>query len=112
MLRIIHFQSLEGVFGTLYHLLRHAGHPGYMYAETVGRAAFPQFTQEDDLCSHFLHRDVEILNPWVEFFKVVQLVVVRGEQRFGAVTIFMNIFHYRPGDGHSVVGGCASADLV
>ena len=112
MLGVIHFQGLQGVFGTLDNLFRHTGHPGDMDSETVGGAAFFQFAEEDDLGSDFLNGYVEVPDPRVDFLEVVELVVMGGKKGLGAVTIFMDIFNYGPGDGHSVVGRGAAADLI
>ena len=107
-----YLEGLEGTFGGGDDLPRHPGHAGHVDAETVRRAPLLQQPQENHLLPDLLHRHMEILDPGIRLRQVVQFVVVRREQRLRPVTIFMNIFHDRPGDGHPVIGRGAPADLV
>ena len=83
-----------------------------MDSETVGRAAFLEFAQEYNLSTDLLYRDMEVLDPRVYLLKIIELVIMGGEKGLGAMAIFMDIFHDRPGYRHAVVGRCSPSDLI
>ena len=68
-----------------------------MNSETVGDAAFAEFSQEDYLLAGFLYGYVVVLNALVLVFKVVELVVVGGEEAFCAASSLVQIFHQGAG---------------
>ena len=83
-----------------------------MDSKAVRYAAFAQLAQEDYVLAGFLNGNVEILDPLVLVFKVVELVVVGCEEAFCAVAPLVQVLHKGAGYGHSVVGGRAAANLV
>ena len=83
-----------------------------MDSEAVRCASFPKLPEEYHLGTDFLDGDMEILYTLVTLFQVVEFVVVGREKGLGAVAVFMDVFDYRPRDGHSVVGRSSPADLV
>ena len=83
-----------------------------MQSETVCRAALLEFPEENDLFADFLDCHMEVLHTGIDSFQVIQFVIVCGEQCLGALSVFMYEFDYRPGNGHSVVSGCTSADFI
>ena len=105
-------QRRQSLLRRFKHLLRHTGHSGNMKTEAVSHTTFHQFAQEDDILAHLLHRNMEILYARIDFFKIVEFMIMSGEKSLGSVTIFVDIFNYRTCDGHSVVGRRSSADLI
>ena len=83
-----------------------------MYAEAVGRAALPELSEEDYLLAHFLYGNVEVFHAREYALEVVELMIVRGKQRLGALSVFMDVLHDAAGNGHAIVGGCSAAYLV
>ena len=83
-----------------------------MDTEAVGGAALAQLAQEQDFPAHFLHSHVVILHAREEALQVVELVIMGGEERLGALAVFVDVLHDAPGDGHAVEGGRASANLI
>ena len=83
-----------------------------MKTEAMGHATFHKLAQEDHILAHLLDGDMEVLHTGIYVLKVVQFVIMGGEQGLCPVAIFMDIFHYGPCNGHSVIGRCASPDLV
>ena len=55
---------------------------------------------------------MEILHPRVQRSQVVQLVVVRGEERLGTLSKLVDVLYDGPSDGHAVVRGGSAANLV
>ena len=106
------FKGVQGALRALHYLRRHSGHPGHVDSKAVGHAAFAQFAEEDYVLAGFLDGNVEILDPLVLVFKVVEFVVMGSEEAFCAVAPLVEVFHEGTGYGHSVVGGCAAANLV
>ena len=104
------FENLVGPAGDLH---GHAGHFGYMDTERVFRPSEHELAQEDDLAVDLPDRHVVVLDPFVKLLHFVELVVVRGEERFGAGRrVAVDVFDHRPRDGNAVVGTRAPADFV
>ena len=78
----------------------------------MGGAALAQFAQEQDLPAHFLHGHMEVLHAREEALQVVELVIMGGEERLGALAVFVDVLHDAAGDGHAVEGGRASANFI
>ena len=84
-----------------------------MDTERVLRTTGDELTQEDHLTVNFLDRDVVVLDSWEVLLHLVELMIVRGEERTGVgMLVFVKIFHDGPGDRDAVVGGRAASKLV
>ena len=73
------------------------------------RTAAHQFAQEDDLAVHLTHGDVVVTDALEGLLHLVQLVIVRREERLGMSAVLMDILDNRPGDRDTVVGAGAAA---
>ena len=81
--------------------------------ERVLRAAALELAQEDDLVAHLADRDVVVLHARTHLLHLVELVVVRGEERLGMGRgVVVQVFDHGPGDRDAVVGRRAAPDLV
>ena len=56
--------------------------------------------------------NVEILHPWIYILQVVEFVIVSSEKGLGSLSIFMDKFNDRAGNGHSVICRSSSSDLI
>ena len=84
--------------------LRHAGQLGHVDTEGVLASSPFQLTQEDDFLIHFAHRHVIVLHAGIQLLHLVQLMVMRGEERpCPPFFIFMDVFHDSPRDADTVV---------
>ena len=83
-----------------------------MKTEASLNASLDHLAEEYDILAHLLHGDMIVLHSRIYFLKVVQFVVVRREEGLCAVAIFVDIFNYRTGDGHSVICRRTAADLI
>ena len=83
-----------------------------MKSKAVGNTSFFKFAEEDDVLADFLDRNMEVLYPIVDFFTIIEFMVVRRKQSLRSLTIFMDIFHDRTGDRHSVIGRRTTADFI
>ena len=87
-----------------------ARHARHLNAVTPIRAARNQFAQPDDGVALLLHGHAVVLHGREVFRQFVEVVVVRGEQRFAADT--RQMFCDRPRDGKAIVGAGPAPDLV
>ena len=90
------------------------GQPGELRdldAVAPRRAALHELAQEDDLLADLPHRDGEVLHRRALAREVLQLVVVRREQRAAADRV-VEVLRHRPRDRDAVEGGGAAANLV
>ena len=67
--------------------------------------------EEDDLVTHFAHRDIEVARVLQLFRELGELVVVGRENRLAADRV-VQAFRDGPGDRDAVVGRGAAADFV
>ena len=84
-----------------------------MDTERVLRATLLQLTQEDDLAVDLLYRDVVVLDALEALLHLVQLMVMRGEERARlSLGMLVQVFDDGPRNGDAIVGTRATAQLV
>ena len=55
---------------------------------------------------------MEVPHAVIYVFQIIKFVIMSRKERLCPIAVFMYVLHDRAGDGHSVVGGSASSDLV
>ena len=104
ILAVGRFQFLQYGIRPRHDALRHAGQLGHVDTEGVLASAPFQLTQEDDFLVHFAHRHVIVLHAGIQLLHLVQLMVMRGEERpCPPFFIFMDVFHDSPRDADTIV---------
>src|SRR5690606_16374397 len=84
-----------------------------MDAETVLAAARHQFAEENHFVSHFLYRNIEILDSWKRGGKFIQFMVMGGKECLGPCRrVAVKKLRNSPGDRYAVVGAGTPPDLV
>ena len=83
-----------------------------MDSEAVSNASFLQLAEEDDILADFLDGYMEIPDPRINVLKVVEFMIMGGEKRLGAMSVFMDVFDDGAGNRHSVVCGCPASDFI
>ena len=84
-----------------------------MDTERVFRATTSQFTKEDHLVIHLLHRDIVVLDAREVLLHLVQLMIMCGKKRTGlCLGMLMQVFHNSPGNTDTIVGGSAAPQLI
>ena len=106
------FKRCKGLFCRNYHLRRHSRHTRNVQSEAVGHASLHHLAEENHLLAHFLHCNVEILHTGEGLLHIVEFVIVGGEKGLCPLTVFVDVLHYGPGYGHSVVSGGSTADFI
>src|SRR5690554_175514 len=88
-------------------------HLSHMDSKTVLASAWHQFSQKYNPVVHFFGRYVVIADAWIEFFELVEFVVMGGEQGFWVIRgVLVEVFGHGPGDRDTVVSAGAAADFV
>ena len=108
------FHALDGfqnLFGAGDHLRRQAGQLGDVDAVGAVRRAVRDFVQKDDIVLPFLDAHGVAGKARQGLRQAGELMIVRGEEGAAFVGL-VQIFEAGPGDGKSVVGRRAAADLV
>ena len=79
--RIVSFQIRQDLFGAFHDVSRHSRDASHVDTERVFRTTAHQFAQKNDSIVHFLHTDIPILYAGEKFLHLVELMIVRGEER-------------------------------
>ena len=83
-----------------------------MKTEAMSYASFLELAKEYYMLSDLLDSNMEILHPWIYILQVVEFVIVSSEKGLGSLSIFMDKFNDRAGNGHSVICRSSSSDLI
>jgi len=77
------------------------------------RTATAKGAQEDNASVFLNHRHVPVFDAREEFLHLVELMIVRGEERSRMrFRILMDVFNNGPGNGDAVVGGSAATQFI
>ena len=106
-------QRFQDVFRAQHQRSRHARQASHMDAKAVVAAAWSQLAEEDHLAVHLLHAHVHVHNPRQTLAHVVELVIMRGEQRQGAVLAgLVQMLGNGPCDADAIVRAGAAPNLI
>ena len=83
-----------------------------MKTEAVRHASFHKLSEEDDILTDFLYRNMEVAHPRIYCLQVVKFMVMSGKQCLCPVTVLMNVLNNGTGNGHSVICGSSPSDFI
>ena len=83
-----------------------------MDTETLLCPARCDFPQENHLVIGLLDLDVEVFDARVQPLHIIKFVVMRGKERLGPLTIFVDVLDDAAGDAHSVKSRRSAPDFI
>ena len=102
---------MQDFLGALDNLRRQARQSRHLYPIGAVRTARHDLAQKDDLVALFLHRHPQVLRALLEFRKLVEMMIVGGEQRLCA-DLPDYVFRHCPRQRHAVIGGRPTPQLI